>query len=130
MTGVQTCALPISPVFSADRMMEAIEFLASDELKGRGIGTPEIDKAANYIANKFEEYGLKSGSDDGTYYQQWTQDVLDKKNVKLKNVIGIIPGTNPDLAEAVVISAHYDHLGLGWPDVRKGNEGKIGRAHV
>jgi Zn-dependent M28 family amino/carboxypeptidase len=25
----------------------------------------------------------------------------------------------------VVVSAHYDHLGLGWPDVRKGNEGKI-----
>jgi len=27
--------------------------------------------------------------------------------------------------ESVVLSAHYDHLGLGWPDVRKGNEGKI-----
>lgn len=115
----------LAPVFSADRMMEAVEYLASDELKGRGIGTPELDQAADYIANKFEEYGLQSGSDNGTYYQQWTQDVLDKKNIKLKNVIGIIPGTNPDLSEAVVISAHYDHLGFGWPDVRKGNEGKI-----
>jgi aminopeptidase N len=115
----------LAPVFSADRMMEAVEYLASDDLKGRGIGTPEIDEAANYIANKYEEYGLQPGSDDGTYFQQWTQDVLDKKNIKLKNVIGIIPGTNPDLSEAVVISAHYDHLGFGWPDVRKGNEGKI-----
>jgi membrane-associated protease RseP (regulator of RpoE activity) len=43
----------------------------------------------------------------------------------VKNVIGILPGTNKDLSEAVVISAHYDHLGLGWPDVRSGNEGKI-----
>ncbi len=68
---------------------------------------------------------MKPGSDAGTYYQEWTQDVLDKKNVKLKNVIGLIPGTNPDLSEAVVISAHYDHLGFGWPDVRKGNDGKI-----
>jgi len=51
---------------------------------------------------------------------------LDKKNLKLKNVIGIIPGTDPELKDApVVISAHYDHLGLGWPDVRKGNSGKI-----
>ena len=115
----------LAPVFSADRMMEVVKFLASDDLKGRGIGTPELDQAANYIARKFEEYGLQTGSDDGTYFQQWTQDVLDKKNIKLKNVIGIIPGTNPDLAEAVVISAHYDHLGFGWPDVRKGNEGKI-----
>lgn len=115
----------LAPVFSADRMMEVVTYLASDDLKGRGIGTPEIDEAANYIANKFEEYGLQTGSDDGTYFQQWTQDVLDKKNVKLKNVVGIIPGTNPDFSEAVIISAHYDHLGFGWPDVRKGNEGKI-----
>ena len=115
----------LAPVFSADRMMETVNYLASDELKGRGIGTPEIDDAANFIAKKFEEYGLLPGSDDGTYYQTWTQDVLEKKNINLKNVIGIIPGTNPDLSEAVIISGHYDHLGLGWPDVRKGNEGQI-----
>lgn len=115
----------LAPVFSADRMMEVINYLASDDLKGRGIGTPEIDEAANYIAEKFAEYGLQPGSDDGTYLQEWTHDVLDKKNIKLKNVIGILPGTNLDLSEAVVISAHYDHLGFGWPDVKKGNEGKI-----
>jgi len=115
----------LAPVFSADKMMETIKILADDNLKGRGLGTPEIDEAANYIAEKLEEYGLQPGSDDGTYFQQWNQDVLDKKNVNLQNVVGIIPGTNPNLAEAVVISAHYDHLGLGWPDVRKGNEGKI-----
>ncbi len=115
----------LEPVFSAERMMETVKFLASEDLKGRGIGTPELDIAADYIAKKFEEYGLLPGSDDGAYFQSWKQDVLDKKNISLKNIIGIIPGTNPDLSEAVVISAHYDHLGLGWPDVKKGNEGKI-----
>ncbi len=115
----------LEPVFSAGRMMETVKYLASDELKGRGIGTLELDKAAEFIAKKFEEYGLLPGSDDGSYFQSWTQNVLDKKNINLKNVIGIIPGTNPDLSEAVVISAHYDHLGLGLPDVKKGNEGKI-----
>ena len=115
----------LAPVFSSKRMMETIEYLASDELKGRGIGTSEIDDAANYIAKKFEEYGLQPGSDDGTYFQTWTQDVLKKKNVTLKNVIGIIPGTNPKLSEAVVISGHYDHLGFGIPGAKKGNKGKI-----
>jgi hypothetical protein len=44
----------------------------------------------------------------------------------MKNVIGVIPGSNPDWdGQSVVISAHYDHLGLGWPDVREGNKGKI-----
>ncbi|MCF6270516.1 MAG: M20/M25/M40 family metallo-hydrolase [Melioribacteraceae bacterium] len=115
----------LAPVFSSSRMMETIAYLASDELKGRAIGTPEIDNAADYIAKKFEEYGLQPGSDDGSYFQTWKQDVLDKKNVTLKNVIAIIPGVNPKLSEAVVISAHYDHLGLGKPGAKKGNEGKI-----
>jgi Peptidase family M28/PDZ domain/Peptidase family M1 domain len=115
----------LAPVFSADRMMESIKYLASDDLKGRGIDLPQIDEAADFIAQKFEEYGLLPGSDDGSFYQTWTQDVLDKKNLTLKNVIGIIPGTNSNLSEAVVISAHYDHLGLGWPDAHKGNKGKI-----
>jgi len=113
------------PTFSSDRMMNTVNYLADDKLKGRGIGTKEIDDAANYIANKFEEYGLNPGSDVGSYFQKWTQDVLDKNGVDLQNVIGIIPGNNPKLSEAVVISAHYDHLGFGWPNAKKGNNGKI-----
>ncbi len=116
----------LDPVFSTERMMESVKYLASAELKGRGIDTPEIDKAAEYIKSKFEEYGLLPGGDNGTYFQTWEQDVLNKKNVKLKNVIGIIRGTDSELKNApLVISAHYDHLGTGWPDVKKGNEGRI-----
>ena len=44
----------------------------------------------------------------------------------MKSVVGVILGNNPDLeGQSVVVSAHYDHLGLGWPDVRQGNKGKI-----
>jgi hypothetical protein len=44
----------------------------------------------------------------------------------LRNVIGVFRGKNPELSgQSVIVCAHYDHLGLGWPDVRKGNEGKI-----
>jgi Zn-dependent M28 family amino/carboxypeptidase len=44
----------------------------------------------------------------------------------MQNIIGIIPGTNTSLkGQSVVVGAHYDHLGFGWPDVRKGNKGKI-----
>ena len=115
----------LAPAFSSTRMMEHIEFLASDKLKGRELGSAEIDTAAEYIASKFEEYGLVPGNDDGTYFQTFEKAFHGKGILAIKNVIGIIHGINPDLKEAVVISAHYDHLGLGWPDVRKGNEGKI-----
>ncbi len=114
----------LKPVFSEKRMMSTIEYLASEELKGRGLGTPEIDQAAEYIAQKFEEAGLKPIKE--SYYQKFTHKFDEKGELNLTNVIGVIPGTDPKLKEEpVVISAHYDHLGFGWPDVRKGNEGKI-----
>jgi hypothetical protein len=117
----------LKPVFSAEKMLEHVKFLASDELKGRGLGTEELDKAAQYIADQFTEAGLQPAGDEETFFQQWTEKVgKEGKQFALKNVIGIIPGTDEKLAgQSVVLSAHYDHLGLGWPDVRKGNEGKI-----
>jgi hypothetical protein len=117
----------LAPVFSAERMMRSIEYLASEELAGRAPGTDGINKAADYIVEKFKDAGLQPGSDDGTYFQIW-DEVVDAKGNKapVKNIVGIIPGTNPDLKdESVIVCAHYDHLGLGWPGANKGNEGKI-----
>ena len=117
----------LTPVFSTERMMKSVEFLASEELAGRASGSDGINKASEYIAEKFKSAGLLPGSDDGTYFQIW-DEVVDAKGSKspVKNIIGIIPGTNPNLKdESVIVCAHYDHLGLGWPSANKGNEGKI-----
>ena len=114
----------LKPIFSEDRMMKSIKYLASEELKGRGLGTPEIDQAANYIAEEFKEAGLQPLGD--SYFQKFSHHFDTQGLLDLQNVVGIIPGTDPKLKnETVVLSAHYDHLGMGWPDVRKGNEGLI-----
>ena len=43
-----------------------------------------------------------------------------------KNVVAVLPGSNPDWKQqSMVLSAHYDHLGMGWPDPKKGNENQI-----
>ena len=117
----------IKPLFSETRMMNHIKFLASDKLKGRGLGTPELDTAAQYIANKFKSYGLKPlGNSYFQVFEHYFPNKPGKKNLTLKNVIAVIPGTDPKLKdEPVVVSAHYDHLGLGWPDVHAGDSGKI-----
>lgn len=117
----------LDPVFSSDRMMKMINYLASEELSGRAPGTEGINKAADFIVEKFKSAGLLPGADDGTYFQSWDEVVDANGNrAPVKNVIGIIPGTNPDLKdESVIVSAHYDHLGLGYPESYKGNEGKI-----
>src|SRR5207248_10327269 len=37
-----------------------LTYLASDELEGRGVGTPGLDLAANFIARQFTAAGLKT----------------------------------------------------------------------
>lgn len=113
-----------TPEFNADKMLDIIRFLSDDRLAGRGFGTEGLDKAAEFIAAKFQEAGLRPGGDEeGSYFQLWKDP---EKKVTLKNVIGIIPGKRKEFSgQSVVIGAHYDHLGLGWPDVKEGNKGKI-----
>ena len=40
------------------RYLEDVKYLASEELKGRGTGTPELEKAAQYLAGEFRKLGL------------------------------------------------------------------------
>ncbi|KPJ93509.1 MAG: hypothetical protein AMJ53_07145, partial [Gammaproteobacteria bacterium SG8_11] len=118
----------LPPVFSSARMMQDIEFLASEQMAGRELGSKELNLAAEYIAKEFKQAGLKPGGDEGeSYFQRWQQNIEGGRGkLKLKNVIGIIPGYDPSFTkESVIVSAHYDHLGRGWPDVHKGDEGKI-----
>ena len=54
--------------FSSERYLSHIRFLASPELKGRESGSPELEKAAQYIAGQFKADGLKTL--DGKSYLQ------------------------------------------------------------
>jgi aminopeptidase N len=116
----------LAPVFSSDRIMADISYLASAEMKGRGIGSAELDQAAQYIANAFKEAGLETVSAKEDYFQKWTHSFKDKGATDLTNVVGLIPGSDERYSrEPIVLTAHYDHLGKGWPDVHAGDEGLI-----
>jgi aminopeptidase N len=116
------------PVFSEERILQDVRFLASEQLQGRGFGTFGLDTAADYIASQFSEAGLQPpGNDDNGFFQTWEDfGGEQERQVIMKNVIGIIPGSKPEwTGQSVVVGAHYDHLGLGWPDIHKGDKGKI-----
>jgi hypothetical protein len=124
---VREALAKLGAVFSEENLMVHVNYLAGEELEGRGLGSPGLDKAAEYIAEQFKKVGLQPGSDDGSYFQTWTQKAgKEQKEVILKNVIGVLPGKKAEWADqSVVVCAHYDHLGKGWPDVHAGDEGKI-----
>ncbi len=56
---------------SAARYLERVTYLARDEMKGRGDGSPELDQAADYIASQFRTFGLKAAGNDHTYFQNF-----------------------------------------------------------
>ncbi len=57
------------PEISAARIAEAVKYLASDEMQGRGPGTPGETLATNYIADEFKLAGAAPAGGDG-YFQQ------------------------------------------------------------
>ena len=79
---------------------------ASDAMEGRQAGTIGIEKAAQYIETAFEDIGLTKYNNLSTYRQNFKANGLD-----LFNVIGVLEGKSKK-DEFVVISAHYDHLGV------------------
>ncbi len=76
----QVALLRVDP----DRYLAHVKFLASDDLAGRGNGTPGLEQAAEYIASQFRQAGLEPGGDAGSYFQSFdvpTRIAPDPKSV-------------------------------------------------
>ncbi len=102
-----------------------MNFLADDELHGRGSATRDEHIAALFVAAQLQGLGLEPGGDNGTFVQKTAmpdplpprvQQRLSKfQDVPRKetwNAIGILRGsTAPN--EVILLTAHLDHLGIG-----------------
>ncbi|MFN4761638.1 M20/M25/M40 family metallo-hydrolase [Gillisia sp. Q332] len=85
---------------------EKLEFLASDDLRGRQTGTEGINKAAGYIEAFFKKNNIKP------YYETY-RDSFEVSDRTGFNVIGFMEGNDPELKkEFIILGAHYDHIGI------------------
>ena len=55
----------------ADDIRRRIGLLADDSMRGRSTPSPELEKAASWIAAEFRRFGLRPGGDSGTYLQRY-----------------------------------------------------------
>ncbi len=62
----------IATTLPADQAIAPLLYLASDRLKGRYIGRPEIDTAAQYIADQFQSAGARTIPGANGYFQPFT----------------------------------------------------------
>jgi hypothetical protein len=56
---------------TADAVFEHIAILAADGMMGRDTPSPELERAAEYLADAFREMGLEPAGDDGDFQQRW-----------------------------------------------------------
>lgn len=95
---------------------ETVAALCSDEFQGRLTGSKGNQKAEEYIEKTFKDIGLDPFF-DGSYYENYSQEVIgtyggDGSDINVEmvnNVVGVIKGNGSK--KAVVISAHFDHIG-------------------
>jgi Peptidase family M28 len=104
-----------------------MNFLASDELQGRGSGTRDEHLAALYAASLFAGFGLEPGGANGSFLQRVPLPSPLPPNVagslvgfapgprtETWNVVGILRGSDPAAGkQAILLTAHLDHLGIG-----------------
>ena len=58
-----------APKIEPARIRDAVKYLSSDELEGRGTGQKGGDIAANWISAQFKSFGLRPAGANGTYFQ-------------------------------------------------------------
>jgi hypothetical protein len=117
----------LPPVFSEQSLSEHVGYLAAPEREGRAPGSKGLEAAAAYIAERFKTAGLEPAGDGGTYFQRFTiVKGPDGAPVETANVIGVLRGSRAEWAgQTALVTAHYDHLGRGWPDAHAGDAGTL-----
>jgi hypothetical protein len=123
-----------APVLAED-VRASLFALSADSMEGRMTGSPGGARAARFIAERLRAYGVAPAGDSG-YFQRvplaliqrpsgrrlpallpgWADfdTVPRERRLMGVNVVGLLRGRDPAVRdEAVLVDAHYDHLGIG-----------------
>lgn len=109
----QSAAQPAARVhFTAEQLMADVTTLAAPEMEGRRSGTPGNAKARAWLLTQFRALKLQPLGDD--YQLPFT---FERNGAKVHgvNIGGVCRGTgskDPKDNGAMVLTAHYDHLGV------------------
>ena len=126
---LSSCKKPIQIEIDSSELIENVKTLSSDSYEGRAFSKPGNYKARNFISEKFKDIGLQTtqssgyvqefvttlkGKDRYEIYPVITKPSEDYSNIKDTivngaNVIGLLKGQTE---KTIVISAHFDHLGI------------------
>lgn len=106
-----------------EQLKTKLYIVASDEMEGRETGSKGQKKAGKYLISQYEKSKISFPKGAKSYYQHIPAAYLNAKhNENLpdsENIWAFIKGSEkPD--EVLVISAHYDHVGIKNGDIYNG----------
>jgi Zn-dependent M28 family amino/carboxypeptidase len=106
-------AFPVSGAEAADELeaslREHVEALCGEGLEGRGLGSPGLDRAADYVEDQLRALALQPAF--GASYRQAFEG---PEGEALVNLAGVLPAEGaPGATGHLVVGAHYDGQGKG-----------------
>lgn len=91
-------AQQIEVLINAKEVERIEKTLSSDDMRGRKTFTPDIDRAADFIAAEFKSIGLQTWNNSGTYRQEFSlvrpkfisaSALFDGANIDQKNIMAV-----------------------------------------
>lgn len=102
---------PDAPI-DRERLLADLGALAHDSMEGRRIGTPGGERARRFLERRIGELGLEPVPGNAIAQPFTAEGRRGGPAVSGTNLVAMVPGTGPDTARVIVLTAHYDHVGI------------------
>lgn len=96
---------------TSQELKDYLYVFAGDDFEGRDTGEPGQKKAAAYLKEQYIKMGIPSAYKNDNYYQVVPKSYFQGDIKASENVLAFIEGSEKP-EEIIVISAHYDHVGV------------------
>jgi hypothetical protein len=98
------------PALDSARLLDDLSVLAADSMEGRRIGAPGGVRARGYLTRALTRIGLSPATD--RFELPFTASARGGAMLNGVNLAAVVRGTTQP-GRYIVVSAHYDHLGIG-----------------
>jgi Zn-dependent M28 family amino/carboxypeptidase len=113
-------AVPKSALFDSSALVNDLKTLSADDMQGRQVGTAGGEKARAFVVARFKAAGIQpfGASYESSFTFTAGRGATQTERTGV-NVIGHIDGSRTP-RRYIVVSAHYDHIGLRNGEVANG----------
>jgi hypothetical protein len=108
---------------TSNELKTHLTIVASDNMEGRETGSEGQKRAGRYLIEQYQKEGIPFPKGATSYYQKVPADFMNKDSGEnlpdSENIWAFIEGSEKP-NEIVVVSAHYDHVGVKKGEVYNG----------